>query len=93
METIACTLSPNGMAQRSARWHALAARALAGIDETETGLRLRFREGADELAALSALERDCCRFATWMVDGTTLVVDGGSPEAVAAVHGMFRSLR
>jgi hypothetical protein len=93
METIACTLTAAGHRERRARWHALAARSLDGIDETPTGLRLRFRDGAGELEELAALERRCCAFATWTLEGTTLSVDGSSAEAVAAIHGMFRSLR
>jgi hypothetical protein len=93
MKTIACTLTRNDLAERRARWQALAARSLVGIDETETGLRLRFAGERSELEALAALERDCCSFATWTIDGTTLAIDGGSPEAVAAVRGMFLSLR
>src|SRR5579885_1486143 len=93
METTACTLDRDALEARRSRWHALAACALARIEETETGLRLRFTGGAAELAALTALERQCCAFATWTVEGTTLAVDGSTPEAVPAVHGMFRSLR
>jgi hypothetical protein len=92
MKLIACTLRTNDRAARAARWSALAARALGGVEQTEGGLRLTFTDGAEELAALAELERDCCAFATWTVDGTTLLVDGGSPEAVAAIQGMFAAL-
>ena len=93
METISCTLTGGDLASRRERWHALAGRSLLGVEQTETGLRLAFSDGRDELAELVRLERDCCAFARWTLDGTTLHVDGDTPEAVAAVHGMFRSLR
>ena len=97
---IACSLERNDFAQRSTRWHALAAAAPVEIAPTDQGLRLRFRGGVDaaqELHELAELERTCCAFAEWTVsaDGPDQVVDvsAKSPEAVPAVQELFRELR
>jgi hypothetical protein len=99
MEQIACTLNNGQMSERRQRWHELAGRAFLERNETERGLRLVFRNDAGvegELRELADLERDCCAFADWSVSAVNgravLEVTGTSDEAVAAVHGMFRSL-
>lgn len=91
---IACTLNYRQMGDRRRRWHELADRAFVDREETATGIRLVFRDDegvADELRELAELERECCAFAAWSVEGSVLEVSGTSDEGVAAVHGMFRS--
>jgi hypothetical protein len=95
MEQIACTLDDGQMSERRRRWHELAGRAFVERTETPEGLRLVFRadDGVEaELRELADLERTCCAFASWSVSGSVLDVTAESEEAVAAVHGMFRSL-
>jgi hypothetical protein len=95
MEQVACTLSDGQMGERRRRWHELAGRAFVERTETPEGIRLTFRadEGVEaELRELAGLERTCCAFADWLVSGSVLEVTAESDEAVAAVHGMFRSL-
>jgi hypothetical protein len=92
---VACTLNGDEMGERRRRWHELAARAFLERVETDRGLRLVFRDepGVEaELQELAALERDCCAFADWTVDGTVVEVGGYSDEGVTAVQAMFRTL-
>jgi len=100
METVACSLDREGLADRSERWHALADRAFVRRVETDRGLQIVFRSDpgvTDELRELARLERACCRFAAWEVTTTdehaALDVTGGGEEAIAAVKQMFRSLQ
>ena len=86
MEPVACKLSASGLAERRDRWAAL---VRTERRETASGLRLTFDGGAAELAELVQLEQECCAFATWRLEETTVHVDGASPEAVAALHAMF----
>jgi hypothetical protein len=97
---VACSLNRDELADRRERWQQLAARAFVERVSTDRGLRLVFRHDAgvaDELHALAAHERECCAFADWTVgaaDGrVVLEVSGASEEAIAAVQGMFGSLR
>ena len=95
MTRIACTLNASQMSDRQRRWHELAGRAFVERVETERGVRLEFRDEpgvADELKELAELERECCGFADWSPNGAALDVTGKSDVAIAAVHGMFRSL-
>jgi|tagenome__1003787_1003787.scaffolds.fasta_scaffold20904154_4 hypothetical protein len=89
-----CTLTPDELAARGARWRALGP---AHATDLPNGLRLTFPAGVeDELNELARLERDCCAFARW--DVTTeqghahldVTADG---DAVAAVQSLFPSLR
>jgi hypothetical protein len=98
METdrpVACTLTGEAMGARQRRWRDLADRAFVDRVETDRGLRLVFRAepGVEaELQELAALERECCAFADWTVDGTAVEVSGHTDEGAAAVKAMFRSL-
>ncbi len=92
---VACTLNGEAMGERQRRWQALAARAFVERIETDRGLRLVFHSetGVEvELHEPAALERDCCAFADWTVDGAVLEISGHSDEGVAAVKAMFRTL-
>ena len=96
---VACSLTPARLAEQAERWVRLAARAMTGRTNTADGLRLRFRPdpGAErELRALAALETTCCPWATWTIEAgpAGLVLDVRSAgDGVAALHGMFTSLR
>jgi hypothetical protein len=93
MSQIACTLNSGQMEKRRRRWDALVDRAFVSRTETPNGLQLVFREDEAieaELRQLAELERECCAFADWTVDGAVLKVTGTGDEGVAAVHGMFR---
>jgi hypothetical protein len=93
--TVACTLTGLDLGSQRARWIALGARAGTGRIEIEEGLRLVFADEPgveDELRALTAVENECCSWATWTVSrsGTSLFMDARSHgDGVAALHGMF----
>lgn len=97
---IACSLSPEGLAERGGRWCSLAERVLVGVAGTRDGLRLSFgvAPGVEaEVRDLVGLELECCAFASWTVHviGESVVLDvtGTSPESVAEVREMFTGLR
>jgi hypothetical protein len=84
---IACTLTSTDLAAQGARWRAL---EQTNRRETADGLRITFASGSEtELHELVAVENDCCKWAQWRVDGTTLVVTS-TGDGVSVLHGMFR---
>ncbi len=97
--SVACSLSQGDLARRADRWRVLAEGALEQVSRTERGQRLTFRADpgvAAELEELSALERDCCSFATWSVDqvGGQFVLDisAAGDAGVQAVQALFGDL-
>jgi hypothetical protein len=94
--TVACTLTPGGLAAQAGRWQRLMARAMTKRTETADGVRLSFRAEPgteEELRALVAVENECCAWAAWTVDtgGETIVLDvRSSGDGVATLHSMFR---
>jgi hypothetical protein len=94
-ELVACTLGVGDLKTQRERWSALGENFGLGRQETEDGLRLRFRDHPaieDELNALVAVENECCGWASWQVerDGDTLVMAARSQgEGVATLHTMF----
>ena len=100
MTTLACSLDDDDRDARRRRWLELASRALFEFETTDRGLHLVFAAETDverELLELAALERECCRFATWTVtktdDRVALDIAGTSAQAIPAVQGMFVPLR
>jgi hypothetical protein len=96
---VACSLGQGDLAERTARWQALAARALRQAAPTRDGVRLVFTVGpgvAAELESLVDLERECCPFAAWSVRADlahlTLDVTAHGDEAVSAVRSLFPAL-
>ncbi len=97
---VACSLSQLDLAERTSRWRALNDRAAPQVIETDRGLLLRYpaAPGVDtELAALAALERACCAFATWSVSTRAGLVEldiaAEGDEAIGAVRQMFADAR
>jgi hypothetical protein len=85
-EPIACGLNGAERSKRAARWHALGG---YGVEQLDNGIRLVFandvERGLDELAVL---ERECCPFADWEVDGNTIAITAGDATAVEAVRAL-----
>ena len=95
---VACTLSSADLETQRRRWRRLAAKALVERAESKDGLRLSFRAEpgvAHELHELTAVERQCCAWASWTVHESgarlTLVVRS-TGEGIAALHAMFTGL-
>jgi hypothetical protein len=97
---VACLLTQADLGQRQERWLHLGECAFIGSVITDNGLRLIFRAAPGietELKELTALERDCCAFATWSLhdhgDELALGVSADSIDGIAAVQAMFATLR
>ena len=92
-EPVACTLTPAGLAAQAGRWDELMAQSMTGHTRISDGLRLTFHPGADaELRALVAIERDCCRWATWTLDrhdGAIVLTVRAEGDGVAALYALF----
>jgi len=68
--TIMCTLSRNELSNTRAAWQKLFRTALLVREEIPGGLRLEVREdSAEALRQLIDIERDCCRWITFRLDG------------------------
>jgi hypothetical protein len=95
---VACALTAAGLAAQRDRWERLAARAMTERGETADGLRICFRAepGAeDELRALVAVEKECCRWADWTVtqeEGQVVLAVRAAGDGIAALHGMFTGM-
>lgn len=92
---VACTLSSAGLAAQAERWTALRKRAELRQVKTPAGKSIVFRADpgvAEELAALVAVENDCCAWAAWSVETSPSEVvmhAVSSGEGVTTLHGMF----
>ena len=91
----ACSLDEDAFEARLAEIRALANAALLGREQTDDGLRLRFRRGLDIAPALTALiekEKACCSFLEFELDSDsaeiTVTVRGPS-EARALLDTIF----
>ncbi len=92
---VACTLGRGDLAVQGTRWRRL--RSEAGLDRLalDDGLRLTFRDEPrveQELRALTAVENECCSWATWDVardDGVLVMEARATGDGVAALQAMF----
>jgi hypothetical protein len=96
---VACSLATTDLADRQERWHQLWHRAAVNAATTSNGLRLLFRAEPgvrEELHQLAELERDCCAFADWSVQGcgeeVVFEVTAPTQEGITAVQAMFGKL-
>jgi len=82
---ISCKLTAGQLGRQRERWLALGPRR----ELTADGLRLTFEHpDPDELRELVAIERECCAWAEWRLEGDAVVVSS-TGHGVAALHGMF----
>ncbi len=86
---VACTLSPDDLKETEKAWHKLLRLSLVSRQEVAGGLRLEVHPGsADALRSLIDIERDCCRWITFELDGP--VVTMTSPgDGEAAIREMW----
>ncbi|HYT12595.1 MAG TPA: hypothetical protein VEL12_07390 [Candidatus Nitrosopolaris sp.] len=69
-ETIVCTLSEDELSDTRSAWRKLFTTALLVREEIPGGLRLVVNDGsAEALRQLIDIERDCCRWITFQLDG------------------------
>jgi hypothetical protein len=72
-DTIVCTLTTDELKDTRAAWQKLFRTALLLREEIPGGLRLVVNEGSsDALRRLVDIERDCCRWITFELDGPTV---------------------
>ena len=92
MEPIACTLTPDDLKDQTEAWRRMFRESLIERTEVPGGLRLEFHAGsADALRSLIDIERECCRWITFQLDGP--VVTMTSPgEGEAAIREMWSTL-
>jgi hypothetical protein len=88
-DTVACTLTPDELRETESAWQKLFRLSLVSREEVAGGLRLEFHPGsAAALGHLVDIERECCRWITFELDGP--VVTMTSPGAgEAAIREMW----
>jgi len=88
-DTIACALTPDDLKETQAAWDKLLRLSLVSREEVPGGLRLIVHPGsADALRRLIDVERDCCRWITFELDGP-LVKMTASDGGEAAIREMW----
>lgn len=74
-ETIACTLTPDDLRETQRAWQKLFRLSLVSRDEIPGGVRLEVHPGsADALRQLIDIERQCCSWATFELDGPVVAI-------------------
>ena len=74
-DVIACTLSPDDLKETEKAWRKLMELSLVSREEVPGGLRLEVHPGsAEALRSLVDIERDCCSWITFELDGPALTM-------------------
>jgi len=84
-DTIACTLTPTELKATASAWQKLFRQSLISRQEVAGGLRLEFHPGsARALRQLIDIERECCRWITFELDGpsVTMTSEGAGASAI-----------
>jgi hypothetical protein len=84
-DIVACSLSRTELEDTAAAWQKLLRLSLLSRDEVPGGLRLALHPGsADALRSLIDIERECCRWITFELDGATVTMTspGAGPSAI-----------
>ena len=91
-DVIACTLTPEDLKETEQAWRKLLGLSLVSREEVPGGLRLEVHPGsAEALRSLIDIERDCCRWITFELEGP--VVTMTSPgDGEAAIREMWSAL-
>ena len=83
-DIVACTLSRSELEETSSAWQKLFRLSLASREEVPGGLRLAFHPGsAAALRQLVDIERDCCAWITFELDGATVTMTSPGTGASA----------
>jgi hypothetical protein len=89
-EVVACTLSPDELKETEKAWRKLFELSLVSRDEVPGGLRLEVHPGsAAALRSLIDVERECCRWITFELDGpvVTMTSPGDGEAAIREMWG------
>jgi len=87
-DAIACTLTQDDLRETRNAWQKLFRLSLVSRDEVPGGLRLSLHPGsADALRQLIDIERECCRWITFVLDGpvVTMTSPGAGESAIRAM--------
>ncbi|HEV3097429.1 MAG TPA: hypothetical protein VG104_09810 [Candidatus Dormibacteraeota bacterium] len=83
---IACMLSATDLADRRRAWHNLLDTAIVARERVPGGVRLTVnRDRASQLSALVDLERTCCEWITFALNGpsVTMTAHGDGEEVLS----------
>lgn len=84
-KVVACTLTPDDLKDVGQAWQKLFRESLIARDEVPGGLRLQVHPGsAAALRSLIDIERECCQWITFELDGpvVTMTSPGPGEEAI-----------
>jgi hypothetical protein len=84
-DTIVCTLSKDELADTSSAWQKLFRTAVLVREEIPGGLRLVVNDwSAEALRQLIEIERDCCRWITFELEGpiVSMTAEGAGVDVV-----------
>jgi len=84
-DTISCTLTPDDLRETQGAWQKLLRLSLVSREEVTGGLRLEVHPGsAEALRQLVDIERECCRWITFELDGpvVTMTSPGAGESAI-----------
>ena len=91
-DTIACTLTPEDLKETQAAWRKLFRLSLISREAIPGGLRLLVHPGsADALRQLIDIERECCRWISFELDGPTVKMTAPGAGGVA-IREMWSAL-
>jgi hypothetical protein len=89
-DAVACTLTPAELKKTQLAWEKLLRTSLVSRDEVAGGLRLAFHEGsAAALRQLIDIERECCAWITFDLDGpvVTMTAEGPGGQVIQKMWG------
>ncbi len=92
-DTISCTLTQDDLQETRRAWQKLFRLSLVSREEVTGGLRLEVHPAsADALRQLIDIERECCRWITFGLDGpvVTMTAPGAGESAIRAMWGVDR---
>ena len=83
-DTIACTLTAAELKETAAAWQKLLRLSLVSREEVPGGLRLSVHPGsATALRQLIDIERECCQWITFELDGPSVTMTAAGSGASA----------
>ena len=88
-DIVACSLTRSELEKTSSAWQKLFRLSLMSRTEVPDGLRLVFHPGsADALRQLVDIERECCTWITFELEGATVTMTSPGP-GMSAIREMW----
>ena len=89
-DVIACTLTPEDLKDVGQAWQKLFSESLIAREEVPGGLRLQVHPGsAVALRSLIDIERECCQWISFELDGPVVTMTSPGPGE-AAIREMWQ---